>query len=333
MFRLAASPSIRPPQQMSVSEQQRKLKELLLGGGRPMPITGQYYDVIRASQQVRTSAPRALTNAAVRGINNKAGGVRSFAAANYNYPSGQMVIGASLAGFSASPSEDRKRQMARLMGLGAAPDPELAKQIRLIAGLLGVLQATGKLPLTFDVGDQVCDTQKALRAAANYAEKNGLALPFTVAEFAADITAVTDGVAGAIDMAKDDPIMALTYGGSAGAAGISLAQKVTQLAQVAAPLVGACKPRAAQAAPPDAPPPQPGPPRSVPPRLKYPGRGGVAVPVRTGPFIPVLKLPPKGPAIPGPTSSSAGNAGIIAAGVAAVGAAAYFLLRKKKSAA
>jgi hypothetical protein len=105
---------------MSVSEQQRKLKELLLGSGQAAPITGQYYDALRATQQVRTGAPRALTNAAIRGINNKAGGVRSFAAAGYNYPSGQMVIGASLAGLS--PSQDRARQMRALMGLGAADD-------------------------------------------------------------------------------------------------------------------------------------------------------------------------------------------------------------------
>jgi hypothetical protein len=130
---LQASPPIRPERDMSVSEQIRLAKEALarpavrdqlLTSFQPVPVTGQYYDLIRATQQVRTSAPPALTNAFVRGINNKAGGVKSFAAAGYNYPSGQMVIGAALAGMhpTGSPSEDRKRQMERMLGLAGTVD-------------------------------------------------------------------------------------------------------------------------------------------------------------------------------------------------------------------
>jgi hypothetical protein len=104
---LQGSESIRPPVEESVSEATRRAKEalaaqevksILLGSGEYVPVTGQYYDMIRAAQQVRTRAPRALTNQFVRGVYNKAGGVKSFAAANYSYPSGQMVIGAALAG-------------------------------------------------------------------------------------------------------------------------------------------------------------------------------------------------------------------------------------------
>jgi hypothetical protein len=104
---LQGSDAIRPPEPESVSAATRRAKEaladeeirkLLLGSRQEVPVTGQYYDVIRATQQVRTGAPPALTNQFVRGIFNKAGGVHSFAAANYSYPSGQMVIGAALAG-------------------------------------------------------------------------------------------------------------------------------------------------------------------------------------------------------------------------------------------
>lgn len=132
---LQASPSIRPEREMSVSEQMRLAREALaapavraalLTSSQPVPVTGQYYDVIRAGQQVRTSAPPALTNAFTRGVHNKAGGVKSFAAAGYNYPSGQMVIGAALAGMPCrtcgSPSEDRKLQMAGLLGLAGTVD-------------------------------------------------------------------------------------------------------------------------------------------------------------------------------------------------------------------
>lgn len=117
--------NIRPERDVSVSELTRAQKEILANTSATVPVTGQYYDLIRAGQQVQTSAPAALTNAYVRGVRNKAGGVKSFAAAGYNYPSGQMVIGAALAGAGTfmSPSEARKRQMAQLLGLGAGPKP------------------------------------------------------------------------------------------------------------------------------------------------------------------------------------------------------------------
>jgi hypothetical protein len=112
--------NIRPEREASVSELTRAQKEILANTSATVPVTGQYYDLIRAGQQVQTSAPAALTDAYVRGIRNKAGGVKSFAAAGYNYPSGQMVIGAALAGAGTfmSPSLARKQQMAQLLGLG-----------------------------------------------------------------------------------------------------------------------------------------------------------------------------------------------------------------------
>lgn len=116
--------NIRPEREASVSELTRAQKEILANTSATVPVTGQYYDLIRASQQVQTSAPAALTDAYVRGIRNKAGGVKSFAAAGYNYPSGQMVIGAALAGAGTfmSPSQARKQQMAQLLGLGYSFD-------------------------------------------------------------------------------------------------------------------------------------------------------------------------------------------------------------------
>ena len=122
--------STRPPAEMSVSEATRRAKEalaqpeiraILMGEGRRVPVTGAYYDDIRARQQVGTSAPRSLTNQFARGEFNKRGGVKSFAASRYNYPSRQMVIGSTLAGMheSLSPSEAYAAQRSRLMGLGA----------------------------------------------------------------------------------------------------------------------------------------------------------------------------------------------------------------------
>jgi hypothetical protein len=111
---------------MSVSEQiraakdalsQSAVKDLLLGNGGGVPVTGQYYDLIRAQQQVRTGAPSALTNPFIRGINNQRGGVKSFAAANYKYPSGQMVIGAALAGCPSCAAKGLGR-----VGTGVAKD-------------------------------------------------------------------------------------------------------------------------------------------------------------------------------------------------------------------
>lgn len=322
MFRLAASPSIRPAQGESVSERLRREKELLLGNGPAVPITGQYYDVIRATQQVRTSAPRALTNAFVRGINNKSGGVKSFAAANYNYPSGQMVIGASLAGMCGScgsPAMERQRQMAKLMGLGAIPDPELAQQIRIAAGIASLIP---KFPQSLDVGNEVCDTVPLLMAAADYVEKTGLDLPFDTGQLSADIDAIKNA-----DFSDPAAIAGIAVAGG------RLASNLIAINRAIAPLVKVCRPKnPQQSAPPpqSAPPAAPPSPRRVPPRLTLPGVPNLR---RNIPTIRVLNLPPPKPLIPGPTSSSAGNAGIIAAGVAAVGVAAFLLLRKKKAAA
>lgn len=102
-----ASDPIRPSAGPSVSDATRLAREalanaevqgILMGEGGRVPITGNYYDAIRAQYQVRTQAPSALTNQFVRGVFNTRGGVKSFAAANYKYPSQQMVIGAALAG-------------------------------------------------------------------------------------------------------------------------------------------------------------------------------------------------------------------------------------------
>jgi hypothetical protein len=197
---LQASPSIRPEREMSVSEQMRLAREALarpavrdqlLTSFQPVPVTGQYYDVIRATQQVRTSAPPALTNAFVRGINNKAGGVKSFAAAGYNYPSGQMVIGAALAGMPCpscgSPSEDRKLQMAGLLGLagdGSAADlKSVLEQIQAITSLLGS-------PAPIEVGDRLCNFDVLLDQAIKYLAKNPEGVPSVCSTVEADIDAV-----------------------------------------------------------------------------------------------------------------------------------------------
>lgn len=114
----------------SVSDSIRKQRDaLLVSSGSGVPVTGQYYDLIRAGQQVQTSAPTAFTNAKVRGVFNKAGGVRSFSAAGYSYPSGQMVIGAGLSAAPypslETPSAARKRQMATLMGLSGIDESRI----------------------------------------------------------------------------------------------------------------------------------------------------------------------------------------------------------------
>lgn len=109
----------RPITGTTVADVVRLQRDALLYSDSRVPLTGQYYDKFRATQQVRTSAPASLTNAQVRGINNKAGGVKSFAAATYQYPSGQMVIGAALAGMDVSTQTRLAR--SRLAGLGAAP--------------------------------------------------------------------------------------------------------------------------------------------------------------------------------------------------------------------
>jgi hypothetical protein len=124
---------------MSVSEATRLAKEalahqdvqsILMGEGPRVPITGNYYDAIRAQYQVRTHAPSALTNQFSRGLFNKRGGVKSFAAADYNYPSQQMVIGAALAAApdlrQAAMRQARaaqKRQAARAAAPAPAPAP------------------------------------------------------------------------------------------------------------------------------------------------------------------------------------------------------------------
>lgn len=325
---MAASQPIRPVREESVSERLRREKELLLGNGPAVPITGQYYDAIRATQQVRTSAPRALTNAFVRGINNKAGGVRSFAAANYQYPSGQMVIGASLQGFSSSPSEDRKRQMAKLMGLGGIPNPELASQIRMFVGILGIAKMAGlKIPADVEVGDQLCDVNAALNGAADYIAANGLDTPIDTSALSTVIDDVQSG----------------DFGRIAGAVGRA-SGLIIAITRSVAPLVGACRTKPSAAPPPQAAPPQAAPPAttSTPGRLSPSqianilnrGRGGIVRPsiIDVRKLGPIRTIGPVAPAIPGPTSSSGMNAGIIAAGVAVVGAAAYFFMRRKGSA-
>jgi len=116
---------------MSVSAQQRAAKAIKAGG----PIVGDYTDAIRNAAGF-AFAPKRMPG-------------QGFAAANYPYPSQQMVIGATLAGvpivapparppmpnraapqlgtkgggtirgqISSSPSEDRRKLMSTLMGLG-----------------------------------------------------------------------------------------------------------------------------------------------------------------------------------------------------------------------
>jgi hypothetical protein len=116
------SSSIRPPVPDAVADAVRRQRDsYLVSDSSAAPLTGQYYDMLRATQQIRTHAPSAYTNAGIRGIRNQYGGVKSYAAAGYNYPSGQMVIGAGLAAIPypslETPSAARKRQMATLMGL------------------------------------------------------------------------------------------------------------------------------------------------------------------------------------------------------------------------
>jgi len=211
---LQASPPIRPPMPVSVSEQIRAAKEALkqpavrdalLTSTQPVPVTGQYYDMIRAGQQVRTSAPPALTNPYVRGINNKAGGVKSFAAANYNYPSGQMVIGAALAGSPCyscgSPSEDRKAQMERLLGLGAAAEAsDLAQALEEAKSILDLLSFFGlSLPAVEIPTDpaRVCDFRALLDASIAYLKRNPKGIPASCASIKQDVSIALDMVADA----------------------------------------------------------------------------------------------------------------------------------------
>ena len=73
-----------------------------------------------------------------------------------------------------SPSQERQRQMSRLMGLGEAPDLSLADQLRLASLLWSILP---KLPSTIDVGRRVCDVVAFLNVLADTAETTGLKLP------------------------------------------------------------------------------------------------------------------------------------------------------------
>jgi hypothetical protein len=126
----------RPITGTTIADVVRAQKDALLYSDSRVPLTGQYYDKFRATQQVRTRAPAEFTNAQVRGINNKAGGVKSFAAATYSYPSGQMVIGAALAGMDVSTQTRLAR--SRLAGLGAATfDDSNIDTSRISAGVLG----------------------------------------------------------------------------------------------------------------------------------------------------------------------------------------------------
>ena len=117
---------------MSVSAQQRAAKAIKAGG----PIVGDYTDAIRSSAGF-AFGPKRMPG-------------QGFAAASYSYPAQQMVIGATLSGapilapppmppmpnmaaprlgtrgggtirgqISSSPSEDRRKLMSTLMGLGA----------------------------------------------------------------------------------------------------------------------------------------------------------------------------------------------------------------------
>jgi hypothetical protein len=167
------SAPIRPEAPMSVSEQTRVAKEalkqagvaaILMGQGEPVPVTGNYYDAIRATQQVQTSAPANLTNQFVRGLYNKKGGVKSFAAANYDYPSQQMVIGAALAGLGSAPLQVER--LGRIVGdTYVAPFPVIPtgrggvsspseERRNQMAGLLG-LAGTAKTLSKADVGPVV----------------------------------------------------------------------------------------------------------------------------------------------------------------------------------
>lgn len=315
---LQASPPIRPPMPVSVSEQIRAAKEALkqpavqeklLTSSQPVPVTGQYYDVIRATQQVRTSAPPALTNPYVRGINNKAGGVKSFAAANYNYPSGQMVIGASLAGCStcSSPSEDRKAQMAKLLGLGAvegeATDMLSAlEQIQAITSLLGTLPA-------IDVGPRRCDFNALLNEAIKYLRKNPTGAPAVCSSILADIDAVL-----------------LFDQNSAQAGQRVLSCAMTSLLQLAPKIAAVCPLK--DAAPPASPPPAASPVLTDQARERIRALRARNAPQRT------ITLPASrsgrtfvfNVAPPAPASS---NTPLILGGVAVAAVAAFFLLRNK----
>jgi hypothetical protein len=246
---LQASPSIRPEREMSVSEQMRLAREALarpavrdqlLTSFQPVPVTGQYYDVIRATQQVRTSAPPALTNAFVRGINNKAGGVKSFAAAGYNYPSGQMVIGAALAGMPCpscgSPSEDRKAQMAGLLGLGAAAEAsDLAQALEEAKSILDLLSFFGlSLPAVEIPTDpaRVCDFRALLDASIAYLKRNPKGIPASCASIKQDVSIALDMVADA----EGNPVpQGLTERVSAAKRGLAC---MTSAMLLVAPMVG-----------------------------------------------------------------------------------------------
>ena len=142
--KMASTLQGRPIVGETVADVVRLQRDALLYSDSKVPLTGPYYDVFRATQQVRTSAPASLTNAYVRGIQNKAGGVKSFAAATYQYPSGQMVIGAALAGIPESPSDWRRHQLAGspLAGLG---DYDIACLFRTLAANENIVPTSCKV--------------------------------------------------------------------------------------------------------------------------------------------------------------------------------------------
>jgi hypothetical protein len=141
--KMASTLQGRPIVGETVADVVRKQRDALLYSDSKVPLTGQYYDIFRATQQVRTSAPANLTNAYIRGIQNKAGGVKSFAASTYQYPSGQMVIGAALAGIPESPSDWRRQQLA---GLGfLAPGTDLACIVRTLAANENIVPTSCKV--------------------------------------------------------------------------------------------------------------------------------------------------------------------------------------------
>lgn len=356
---LQASPPIRPAQPVSVSEQIRAAREALsapavrqalLTSTQPVPVTGQYYDVIRAGQQVRTSAPPALTNAYVRGINNKAGGVKSFAASNYNYPSGQMVIGAALAGSPcltcSSPSEDRKAQMAQLLGLGAAGGTsDLAMALEEAKGILDLLGFFGLSLPAIDIPTdpvRVCDFRVLLDSTITYLKRNPKGIPAACASITQDVSVALDTVVDAngvaVPQSLGDRIAAAKRGLSCMTAAMLA---VAPMVGTVCPLKGSAQAatnaaNAANAAANAANVPPTTPPVALTERARArlrtlrartPPARTITLPAsrsgRTVLFQPGVTPPPA--IVPEAASS---NTALIIGGVAAAAAAAFFFLRK-----
>lgn len=246
------SPSIRPAAPMSVSEQTRIAKEalkqeaiadILMGQGGLVPVTGNYYDAIRATQQVRTSAPSSLTNQFVRGIYSTRGGVKSFAAANYNYPSQQMVVGAALAGFGEAPTEVEKLgslRLGRLVGdtyvapfpviklppTTSSPSEVRRQQMAGLLGLAGVAKPLDKRNI-FLVVSPFVNTTPVLKAARDAIREGVRVLNDKFgAEISFDFNKLWASLADYMHQTEIDVLQALanSLGGSLGSLGYTTAK-------------------------------------------------------------------------------------------------------------